>query len=112
MVPPVVKTYVERQKNDAADAEAICEAVQRPNMRFVQTKTPDQQACLMLHRTRHLFIRQQAAIINTIRAHLAELGIVAPVGHNGVEDLLACSRRLPLPGVDRSCRVRCGDGEF
>src|SRR5512136_133418 len=67
-----VKPYVKRQKNDAADAEAICEAVQRPSMRFVPTKTPEQKSCLMLHRTRHLFIRQQTAVINTIRAHLAE----------------------------------------
>lgn len=87
LIPPAyVKPYVKRQKNDAADAEAICEAVQRPNMRFVPTKTPEQQSCLMLHRTRHLFIRQQTAIINTIRAHLAELGIVAPLGRNGVEE--------------------------
>jgi transposase len=72
MPPAYVKPYVKRQKNDAADAEAICEAVTRPNMRFVPTKTPEQQSCLMLHRTRHLFIRQQTAIINSIRAHLAE----------------------------------------
>ncbi len=59
LIPPAyVKPYVKRQKNDAADAEAICEAVQRPSMRFVPTKTPEQQSCLMLHRTRHLFIRQ------------------------------------------------------
>ena len=89
LIPPAyVKPYVKRQKNDAADAEAICEAVQRPSMRFVPTKTSDQQGCLTLHRTRHLFIRQQTAVINTIRAHLAEFGIVAPVGRNGVEDLL------------------------
>ena len=74
LIPPAyVKPYVKRQKNDAADAEAICEAVQRPSMRFVPTKTAEQQSCLMLHRTRHLFIRQQTAVINTIRAHLAEL---------------------------------------
>ena len=73
MPPAYVKPYLKRQKNDAADAEAICEAVQRPSMRFVPTKTPDQQACLILHRTRHLFIRQQTALINSIRAHLAEL---------------------------------------
>ena len=79
-----VKPYVKRQKNEAADAEAICEAVTRVNMRFVATKTPEQQSCLMLHRTRHLFIRQQTAVINAIRAHLAEFGIVAPVGRNGV----------------------------
>jgi len=88
MPPAYVKPYLKRQKNDAADAEAICEAVQRPSMRFVATKTPDQQACLMLHRTRHLFIRQQTAVINSIRAHLAEFGIVAPVGRKGVEELL------------------------
>jgi len=70
-----VKPYVKRQKNDAADAEAICEAVTRANMRFVPTKTLEQQSCLMLHRTRHLFIRQQTAVINAIRAHLAEFGI-------------------------------------
>src|SRR6266404_8331895 len=87
MPPAYVKPYVKRQKNDAADAEAICEAVTRPNMRFVPTKTPEQQSCLMLHRTRHLFIRQQTALINSIRAHLAEFGIVAPVGRNGVEQL-------------------------
>jgi Transposase len=77
-----VKPYVKRQKNDMADAEAICEAVTRANMRFVPTKTPEQQSCLMLHRTRHLFIRQQTAVINSIRAHLAEFGIVAPVGRS------------------------------
>jgi transposase len=67
-----VKPYVKRHKNDAADAEAICEVVTRPNMRFVATKTPEQQSCLVLHRTRQLFIRQQTAVINAIRAHLAE----------------------------------------
>ena len=88
MPPAYVKPYLKRQKNDAADAEAICEAVMRPSMRFVQTKTAEQQSCLMLHRTRHLFVRQQTAVINVIRAHLAEFGIVAPVGRNGVEELL------------------------
>jgi transposase len=78
MPPAYVKPYVKRQKNDAADAEAICEAVTRANMRFVATKTPEQQSCLMLHRTRHLFIRQQTAVINAIRAHLAEFGVVVP----------------------------------
>jgi transposase len=82
MPPAYVKPYLKRQKNDAA------EAVQRPSMRFVPTKTPDQQACLMLHRTRHLFIRQQTALINAIRAHLGEFGIVAAVGRNGVKELL------------------------
>ena len=102
---------VKRQKNDAADAEAICEAVQRPSMRFVPTKTPEQQSCLMLHRTRHLFIRQQTAVINTIRAHLAEFGVVAPVGRNGVEDLLytvADERDERIPEVARACLEALG----
>jgi len=84
MPPAYLKPYVRRQKNDLADAEAICEAVTRPTMRFVATKTPEQQSGLMLHRTRHLFIRQQTAVINAIRAHLAEFGIAAPVGRKGV----------------------------
>jgi len=88
MPPAYVKPYVKRQKNDSTDAEAICEAVTRPNMRFVPTKTVEQQSCLMLHRARHLFIRQQTAVINSIRAYLAEFGIVAPVGRRGVEQLL------------------------
>src|SRR5205814_4724770 len=88
MPPAYVKPYVKRQKNDLADAEAICEAVTRANMRFVPTKTSEQQSCLMLHRTRHLFIRQQIAVINSIRAHLAEFGIVAPVGRILVTELL------------------------
>jgi len=65
MPPAYVKPYVKRQKNDATDAEAICEAVTRPNMRFAPTKTVEQQSCLMLHRARHLLIRQQTAVINT-----------------------------------------------
>ena len=95
-----------RQKNDTTDAEAICEAVSRPNMRFVAIKTPEQQSCLMLHRTRHLFIRQQTAVINAIRAHLAEFGIVAPVGRNGVEELLgvvADASDNRVPEVARAC---------
>src|SRR5215510_3657403 len=106
MPPAYVKPYVKRQKNDATDAEAICEAVTRPNMRFVATKTADQQSCLMLHRTRHLFIRQQTAVINAIRAHLAELGIVAPVGRKGVEELLrvvADGNDKRVPDVVRAC---------
>ena len=88
MPPAYVKPYVKRHKNDATDAEAICEAVTRPNMRFVATKTPEQQSRLTLHRTRHLFIRHQTSVINAIRAHLSEFGIVAPVGRHGVEQLL------------------------
>src|SRR5579864_286433 len=111
MPPAYVKPYVKRQKNDAADAEAICEAVTRANMRFVATKTPEQQSCLMLHRTRHLFIRQQTAVINVIRAHLAEFGIVAPVGCRGVEELLdvvADPNDKRLLDVARACLVALG----
>ena len=111
MPPAYVKPYLKRQKNDAADAEAICEAVSRPNMQFVETKTPEQQGCLTLHRTRHLFIRQQTSVINAIRAHLAEFGIVAPVGRKGVDQLLtvvsdASDKRLPE--VTRSCVAALG----
>jgi hypothetical protein len=74
MPPAYVKPYVKRQKNDTADAEAICEAVTRANMRFVETKAPEQQSCLMLHRTRHLFIRQQTAVINAILPILPSSG--------------------------------------
>jgi transposase len=111
MPPAYVKPYVKRQKNDAADAEAICEAVSRANMRFVATKTPEQQSCLMLHRTRHLLIRQQTAVINAIRAHLAEFGIVAPVGRNGVEDLLrvvADPSDRRVPEIARACLAALG----
>jgi transposase len=111
MPPAYVKPYVKRQKNDAADAEAICEAVTRATMRFVATKTPEQQSGLMLHRTRHLFIRQQTAVINAIRAHLAEFGIVAPTGRNGVEQLLgvvADSSDKRLPEVARACVAALG----
>ena len=111
MPPAYVKPYVKRHKNDAADAEAICEAVTRANMRFVATKTPEQQSCLTLHRTRHLLIRQQTSVINAIRAHLAEFGIVAPVGRNGVEQLLgvvADSNDKRLPEVARACVAALG----
>src|SRR6188472_1594298 len=111
MPPAYVKPYVKRQKNDATDAEAICEAVRRPTMRFVETKTPEQQSCLMLHRARHLFIRQQTSLINAIRAHLAEFGIVAPVGRRGVEELLdvvADPDDDRLPEVARECLAALG----
>ena len=112
LMPPVyVKPYVKRQKNDAADAEAICEAVTRANMRFVETKTVEQQSCLMLHRTRHLFIREQTAVINVIRAHLAEFGIVAPVGRKGVEELLrviADPADKRIPEIARACLAALG----
>jgi transposase len=109
-----VKPYVKRHKNDATDAEAICEAVTRPNMRFVATKTPEQQRCLTLHRTRHLFIRQQTAVINAIRAHLAEFGIVAPDAtvSSSCSALLLMSMTSGCPrlraGVLRLLALNCG----
>jgi transposase len=111
MPPAYVKPYVKRHKNDATDAEAICEAVTRANMRFVVTKTPEQQSCLTLHRTRHLLMRQQTSVINAIRAHLAEFGIVAPVGRQGVEQLLgvaADAEDKRLPEVARTCVAALG----
>ena len=111
MPPAYVKPYVKRHKNDATDAEAICEAVTRANMRFVATKTPEQQSCLTLHRTRHLLVRQQTSVINAIRAHLAEFGIVAPIGRNGVEQLLgvvADANDKRLPEIARACVAALG----
>ncbi|MCP4184017.1 MAG: transposase, partial [Hyphomicrobiales bacterium] len=81
LIPPVyVNPYVKRGKSDAADAEAICEAVTRPTMRFVEVKTPEQQAILAVHRTRDLIVRQRTQTINMLRAQLAEFGIVLPQG--------------------------------
>ena len=111
MPPAYVKPYVKRQKNDAADAEAICEAVTRANMRFVPTKTAEQQSGLALHRTRHLFIRQQTSVINAIRAHLAEFGVIAPVGRKGIEELLqviADASDKRVPDVVRACIAALG----
>jgi transposase len=96
-----VKAYVKRNKNDAADAEAICEAVRRPTMRFVRAKSAEQQGRLMQHRTRDLLMRQRTQVINALRAHLAELGIVAAQGHEGLKQLLKIiadekDHRLPI----------------
>ena len=106
MPPRYVKPYVKRNKNDMADAEAICEAVTRPTMRFVEIKTPDQQSVLMLHRTRQLFVRQRTMLINALRAHLAEFGIVAGVGRNGLERLLEVIEKGEddrVPSAARDC---------
>ncbi len=83
-----VKAYVKRSKNDAADTASICEAVSRPSMRFVTIKTADQQAALMLHRARDLLIRQCTQLINALRAHLAEMGLVSAAGVDGLKSLL------------------------
>lgn len=88
MPPQYVRPYVKRNKNDAADAEAICEAVTRPTMRFVPVKSVDQQAVLMLHRSRDLLIRQRTALVNALRGHFAELGIVVGQGISNVAKLV------------------------
>lgn len=103
MPPAYVKAYVKRNKNDAADAEAICEAVTRPTMRFVPVKSVDAQSVLMLHRARHLLVRQRTAQVSAMRAHLAEYGIVAPRGRAHVRDLVAVLEGDgdPLPDLAR-----------
>lgn len=90
MIPPIyVKPFVKRQKNDAADAEAIAEAAVRPNMRFVEVKSQSQQAGAMVFRTRDLLVRQRIQLINALRGHLAEHGVVAPQGVTNVRILEA-----------------------
>ena len=88
MPPSYVKPYVKRQKNDAADAEAICEAVTRPTMRFVEIKSPEQQSVMVLHRVRMMLMRQRTQLSNAIRAHMAEFGLVAPIGREGLQSLI------------------------
>jgi transposase len=110
LLPPTyVKPYVKRGKTDAADAEAICEAVTRPNMHFVPIKTPEQQAAMMMHRSRELLVGQRTAVVNALRGHLAELGIVATKGIRRVADLLAelvgadDTRMPPLAKASLNC---------
>lgn len=101
MPPNYVKPYVKRGKTDAIDAEAICEAVTRPGMRFVPIKTEAQQAVLMTHRTRDFLVRQQTRLSNALRAHLAEYGVVAPKGVHNVGRLLALADKATLPEAAR-----------
>ena len=112
LIPPAyVKPYVKRQKNDAADAEAICEAVTRPNMRFVPLKSEEQQAVLVLHRSRDLLMGQRTMILNAIRAQLAEFGIVAAQGPARVFALvrrLSEPDDLTLPAIARSALLALG----
>lgn len=107
MPPAYVKAYVKRNKNDAADAEAICEAVRRPTMRFVPVKSADAQSILMLHRARHLLVRQRTAQVSAMRAHLAEYGVVAPKGITHVRDLLTVleSGASMLPDLARQTLI-------
>jgi len=97
LLPPAyVKPYVRRNKTDGRDAEAICEAMQRPNMRFVAVKQPEQQAVLVLHRSRELLVRQRTMAANALRAAFAEFGVVAPQGRRGLQMLMAA---LPAPAA-------------
>ena len=101
LIPPAyVKPFVKRQKNDAADAEAIAEAASRPTMRFVPIKTQEQQARAMIFRTRDLLVRQRTQLINALRGHLAEHGVIAPQGPVHVKVLAAAiddpERKLPM----------------
>jgi transposase len=112
MPPAYVKAYLRRQKNDAADAEAICEAVSRPTMRFVPIKSADSQGVLVLHRTRELLVRQRTMVINAIRGHCAEFGVVAPTGPRRVVELLDQVRRgavASLPEIGRATLLVLGD---
>jgi len=101
MQPSYVKGYVKRGKTDKADAEAICEAVSRPSMRFVPVKSEDTQALLMIHKTREFLVRQQTQVVNAIRAHLGELGIVVPKGIHNAERLIAACGKAELPAAAR-----------
>lgn len=95
IAPGYVKPFVKRQKNDAADAEAICEAAQRPTMRFVAAKSEEQQAAAMVFRVRGLVVRQRTQTINAIRGHLAEFGLVAAQGHFHVDKLVTAIEERP-----------------
>jgi transposase len=101
MPPQYVKAYVKRNKNDAADAAAICEAVKRPSMRFVPVKTIDQQSALLMHRARDLLIRQRTMLVNALRGHMAEFGLVEAQGLHKVAGLIAIvmddsDKRIPV----------------
>ncbi len=106
IIPPsYVKPYVRRGKNDAADAEAICEAVGRPNMRFVPVKSEDQQAALMQHKARELLIRQQNMLVNALRSHMAEMGLIAAQGRERLDrivDVIMEDEDESLPALARA----------
>src|SRR4051794_29187262 len=113
LIPPAyVKPFVKRHKNDAVDAEAICEAAQRPTMRFVAVKTEEQQASALVFRTRDLLVRQRTQLINAIRGHLTEYGWVAPKGPHWVTmlgDLVEGEIGASLPPAARDMfRVMLG----
>jgi transposase len=103
LIPPIyVKPYAKRGKNDAIDAEAICEAMSRPGMRFVPVKSAETQAALMLHKTRELLIKQRTMSVNALRSHLAEFGIIAAKGIGRVDELVELAEKdVTLPDVAR-----------
>ena len=121
MPPAYVKPYVKRGKTDAADAEAICEAVTRPTMRFVAVKSVEQQAVLMLHKSRDLMVRQRTMLINALRGHLAEYGIVTGLGAAGVvaslkalheeQDRFPAHARSALHGIAAQLRALASEIE-
>ncbi|WP_352825647.1 IS110 family transposase [Mesorhizobium sp. M0134] len=102
MPPPYVKPYVKRNENDARDAQACCEAVSRPDMRFVPIKTVEQQHARALHRSRDLLVRQRTQLANAIRGHLYEMGLASPKGAAGIENLLLLIERRMKPSL-RHC---------
>lgn len=106
LIPPAyVKPYVKRQKNDAADAEAICEAVTRPSMRFVPVKSAERQSVLMLHRTRDLLMRQRTMTLNAARSHLAEFGIITAQGPHKLLALIRAIRTSEGSGLPQIART-------
>jgi transposase len=112
LIPPsYVKPYVKRQKNDMADAEAICEAVTRPSMRFVPVKSPEQQSIMVLHRTRSILVRQRTQLSNAIRGHMSEFGVVAPIGRNGLQTLkgIVAAGDVRVPEEARACLLMLFD---
>src|SRR5580693_8714159 len=101
MMPPAyVKPYARRQKNDAADAAAICEAVTRPSMRFVGVRSPENQAALMRHKTREMLVSQRTQLLNGLRGHLTEVGVIAAQGPRHARELAelieACDETVPF----------------
>jgi transposase len=109
--PLYVKPYVKRSKTDAADAAAICEAVSRPHMRFVPVKSRDDQALAQAYKTRGLLVAQRTALVNALRAHLTEFGLVAPLGPAGAARLIGLVRanEAPLPELARETLVELAD---
>src|SRR5258708_40112802 len=109
MPPAYVKPYVKRGKNDAADAEAICEAVMRPTMRFVPVKSAQQQASSMVYKVRELLVRQRTQSVNALRSHLAELGIVAAQGTGKLVGLIAIVREPGDARLPKAARLALED---